>query len=213
VREHEVVVGFVGDALGPAVELADDLLLTEKTAVFKSAIFRRQSASDSTLLAEASDLQNQRDLAGFFLTEFLGCKLVDDPPEATRKYFDTAEGYINTRVADPEKQARYEGALLAQMNSASLSIDPDRFARDHLDTDEHQPFLDHLKARAAQTTTFPKDTGRIKARIKRVAYRFDSGIKLTGTPTAMAEHVKIVTSDDGTRVTVTDEIAQMSGGG
>ena len=195
------------------VILHDDLLLTEKTAVFKSAVFRRRSASDPALLAEASDLQNQRDLAGFFLTEFLGCKLVDDPPEATRKYFDAAEDYINTRVADPEKQARYEGALLAQMNSAALSIAPDRFARDHLGTEEHQPFLDHLTASGAQTTTFPKDIGRIKARIKRVAYRFDSGIKLAGTPTAMAEHVKIVKSNDGTKVTVSDEIAQMSGGG
>jgi hypothetical protein len=195
------------------VILHDDLLLTEKTAVFKSALFRARSTSDETLIAEASDLQNQRDLAGFFLTSFLGCKLVDDPPEATRKYFGAAEHYINTQVADPEKQARYEGALLAQMNSAVPTVDPDRFARENLDAREHQAFLDHLKTAGANTKAFPKDTARIKARIKRVAYRFDSGIKLAGTPDAMNQHVEIDSSNDGTRVTVTDEIAQMTGGG
>jgi hypothetical protein len=195
------------------VILHNDLLLTEKTAVFKGAIFRRRSARDTTMIAEASDLQNKRDLAGFFLTEFLGCRLVDDPPEATRKYFDAAESYLNTQVEDPEKLARYEGALLAQMNSAVTTVDPDRFARDNLDAAEHQAFLDHLKAAGAPTKAFSKDTERIKSRIKRVAYRFDSGIKLAGTPEAMDEHVEIDTSTDGTRVIVTDEIATMSGGG
>jgi len=195
------------------IVLHDDLLLTEKTAVFKSAVFRRRDPHDETLVAEASDLQNQRDLAGFFLTKFLGCRLVDDPPEATRKYFDAAEHFLNTQVADPEKLARYEGALLAQMNSSVATIDPDRFARDHLDAKEHQPFLDHLNSAGAHTTSFPKDTERIKARIKRVAYRFDSGIKLAGTPAAMTEHVEIAQSEDETKVTVTDGITQMSGGG
>lgn len=88
------------------VILHDDLLLTEKTAVFKSAVFRRRSDADATMVAEASDLQNQRDLAGFFLAEFLGCRLVDDPPEATRKYFDAAETFVNAAVSDPEKRAR-----------------------------------------------------------------------------------------------------------
>jgi len=194
------------------VILHDDLLLTEKTAVFKGAIFRRRSARDATLVAEASDLQNKRELAGFFLTEFLGCRLVDDPPEATRKYLDAAERFLNTQVEDPEMHARYEGALLAQMNSAVTTIDPDRFARDHLDAAEHQPFLDHLKAAGAPTKPFPKDTGRVASRLKRVAYRFDSGIKLAGTPEAMDEHVEIAKSTYGTRVTVTDEIATMSGG-
>jgi 37-kD nucleoid-associated bacterial protein len=195
------------------VILHDDLLLTEKTAVFKSAIFRPRSTHDHILVAEASDLQNQRDVAGFFLTRFLGCKLVDDPPEATRKYFDAAERYINAHVLDPEKQARYEGALLAQMNSAVAHVDPDRFARENLDAREHQPFLDHLKSAGAHTQSFPKDTARIATRIRRIAYRFDSGIKLAGTPTAMEEHVEIASSDAGTRVTVTDAITAMSGGG
>jgi hypothetical protein len=193
------------------VILHDDLLLTEKTAVFKGAVFRRASATDRSLLAEASDLQNRRELAGFFLTDFLGCRLVDDPQEATRKYFDAAEMFLNSTVTDPERHARYEGALLAQMNSSVPTVDPDRFARENLDATEFQPFLDHLKDAGANTKAFPKDTARIKSRIRRVAYGFESGLKLTGSPKAVDDHVAIETSRQGTKVTITDEISQMKG--
>jgi hypothetical protein len=193
--------------------LHDDLLLTEGTAVFKGAIFRRRRIDRPGLVGQASDLQNQRDVAGFFLSRFLGCSLVDDPPEATRKYFDAAEDYINS-VGDPEKRARYEGALLAQLNSATQTIDPDRFARDNLDASEHQSFLSHLGAAGASTAAFPKNTDRIQGRIRRVAYGFESGIKLVGSPDAMDNHVEISTADGtGTRVTVTDEITKMHGSG
>lgn len=190
------------------VILHDDLLLTERTAVFKCAVFRRRGQG---LIAEASDLQNARELAGFFLLDFLGCRLVDDPPEATRKYFEAAESFINDRVGDPEKKARYEGALLAQMNSAVQTVDPDRFARDNLDRHEHQQFLDHLAEAGSNTTAFAKNTDRIKSRIKRVAYGFESGLKLVGNPEAMEDHVDIARSDTGTQVIISDEIKHMKG--
>lgn len=196
------------------VILHDDLLLTDRTAVFKGAVLRHVSSTDTDLVAEASDLQNERDLAGFFLHRFLGCKLVDDPPEATRKYFEAAEEFVNVKVTDPEKRARYEGALLAQLNSSVPTINPDRFARENLEAAEHQPFLDHLRLRSASTTSFAKDVARIKGRIKRVAYGFESGIKLVGQPQAMSDHVDIDTDEDrGTKVTITDQIAHMKGSG
>ena len=175
--------------------------------------FARVATAPVRVEAQASDLQNARELAGFFLTRFLGCKLVDDPPEATRKYFDAAERYINEKVQDPEKRAAREGALLAQMNSSSQTIHPDRFARDHLEASEHQAFLDHLKAAGASTTAFPKDTVRIKARIRRIAYGFESGLKLVGTPDAMDQHVDINDDGEETQVVITDSIRHVRGGG
>jgi hypothetical protein len=195
------------------VILHNDLLLTQTTAVFKSAVFRHTSAADTTLLAEASDLQAERDLAGFFLTQFLGCKLQDDPPEATRKYFEAAEDFINTAVTDPEKRARYEGALLALMNSSTPTITPKRWARDNLDTADADPLLAHLKASGANTTSFPKDVAKIKGRIRRIAYGFESGIKLVGSPEAMDDHVAIDKTAPTTKVTITDQISTMKGAG
>ena len=196
------------------VILHDDLLLTDRTAVFKGAIVRIAGPTDNALVSEASDLQNLRDVAGFFLRKFLGCKLVDDPPEATRKYFEAAEDFVNSEVRDPEKRARYEGALLAQMNSAVEAVDPDRFARENFDADEHQQFLDHLSAKGASTRSFTKDTSRITGRIRRISYGFRSGIRLVGQPEAMADHVEIATDEAvGTRVTITDEITGMKGAG
>jgi hypothetical protein len=195
------------------VILHDDLLLTQTTAVFKSAIFRHASATDTTLAAEASDLQAQRDLAGFFLTRFLGCKLHDDPPEATRKYFEATEDFINRQITDPERRARYEGALLALMNSSTQTITPKRWARENLDTADADPLLAHLKDAGANTTSFPKDTARIKGRIRRIAYGFESGIKLVGSPEAMDDHVDIDKTATATKVTITDQISTMKGAG
>jgi hypothetical protein len=195
------------------VILHDDLLLTQTTAVFKSAVFRHTSKKDKSLVAEASDLQNVRDLAGFFLSRFLGCKLTDDPPEATRKYFEATETFINQKVTDAEKRARYESALLTLMNSSAQTITPSRWARDNLDTADVAPLIAHLKASGAHTTAFPKDVARIKSRIRRIAYGFESGIKLVGAPEAMDDHVDIDQSQAKTKVTITDEIATMKGGG
>jgi hypothetical protein len=196
------------------VILHDDLLLTDRTAVFKGVIVRVAGANDNSFVSEASDLQNVRDVAGFFLRRFLGCKLVDDPAEATRKYFEAAEEFVNSEVLEPEKRARYEGALLAQMNSAVQTVDPDRFARENFDADEHQPFLDHLAERGASTRSFTKDTVRIQGRIRRVSYGFRSGIRLVGQLEAMEEHVEIETDQAvGTKVTITDEITRMKGAG
>lgn len=196
-----------------AVVLHDNLLLTETTAVFKSAIFRHTNKTETALVGEASDLQNERDLAGFFLTRFLGCKLVDDPPEATRKYFEAVEDFVNSKISDPERRARYENALLTLMNSSTQTITPKSWARQNLATADVDPLISHLKSAGANITSFPKDTARIRGRIRRVAYGFESGIKLVGPPRAMDDHVDIDQSAQTTKVTITDDISTMKGAG
>lgn len=182
-----------------------DLLLTQKTQVFKGALARHRSASNTMLSAMASDLQVERHVASFFLEEFLGCQLVDSAPVATEKFFDAAEGWVAARD-DAEKQHRYEVALLATMHSAEGTVDPVRFADNSLDADEHQSFIDHLTQRGVRTARFPKDTSNIEGRIKRLAYNFESGISLVGTPDAMDEHVRIVSEQEQSQVIVEDQI-------
>jgi hypothetical protein len=190
------------------IVLHEDLMLTERTVVFKGAIFRRRSAKSDALVALASDMQVERNLASFFLEKFLGCRLVTNPAKATEDYFDAAESFIAT-VDDPEKRARYEMALLTQMHSAATTtVDPVKFARDTLTVNENQPFLDRLKDRGVSDRSFPKDTSAIEGRIKRLAYNFESGIKLIGKPEAMKQHVSVDKPQDGrSRVTIDDQIA------
>jgi hypothetical protein len=189
------------------IVLHEDLMLTERTVVFKGAIFRRESAKSDEIVGLASDMQVERNLAWFFLEKFLGCRLVTNPAKSTEDYFDAAETFIAT-LDDPEKRGRYEMALLTQMHTATVkTVDPMKFARDTLTVNETQPFLDHLKERDVSDRSFPKDTSAIDGRIKRLAYNFESGIKLMGQPEAMKQHVRVDQPADGTaRVTIEDEI-------
>jgi hypothetical protein len=190
------------------VVLHRDLLLTQKTVVFKGAVFRMKSAKSTTLTGMGSDLQVVGHMAAFFLTRFLGCRLLDEPGVSTERYFDAAEQWIAS-VPDAERKARYEIALLAQMHADTKTIDPDKFARETLTVDEHQPFIAHLGGQGVAATPFPKDTSQIDTRIKRLAYVFNSGLRLIGPPEAVEEHVTVKERSSGTRVTIDDGIADI----
>jgi hypothetical protein len=185
------------------IVLHKDLMLTAKTKVFKAAVFRRNK--DGGLEGMIADQQVEHRAAGFFLEEFLGCQLVRDPAVSTAEYFDAAESFIGT-VSDPERKARYEMALLSQMHSSAVKVvDPVRFADEHLapETHDHQRFLDHLNEKGVSEQRFSKDVSEIKGRIKRMAFDFDSGIKLFGAPEAIDEHVEIESDADQQSVAVT----------
>jgi hypothetical protein len=197
------------------VVLHEDLMLTRKTAVFKAAVFQFDSGDSPQLQAVASDLQVERRLADFFLTDFLGCRLIENPAVRTEHFFEVTESFIRT-VEDPERKARYEMGLLTLMHSqARKTVDPVAFAEETMDTDDQQPFYEHLRQEEVAEQRFPKDTAEIKGRIKRMAFDFESGIKVMGKPEAIDEHVTVGSErDDGkVEVIVADRLTTVHGRG
>jgi hypothetical protein len=149
-----------------------------------------------------------RGISSFFLEDFLGCKFVKNPARATQEFLDVTEEFIAT-VESPERRARYEIALLNQMHSTAVKeIDPLKFAQANMDRADSQAFLGHLKARGIGQQRFPKDTAAIETRIRRLAYNFESGIRLFGKPEAMDAHVTVENAGDGTaaKVTIEDQL-------
>lgn len=217
--EHEKGVQaeeeYEGGKLVFKVVLHEDLMLTRKTAVFKAAVFQLDASEPPQLQAVASDLQVERRLAGFFLTDFLGCRMTESPAVRTEHFFEATEGFI-AKVQDPERKARYEMGLLTLMHSqARKTVDPVGFAEETLDIDDQQPFYAHLREAEVGEQRFPKDTSEIKGRIKRMAFDFESGIKLMGKPEAIDEHVTVESQrDDGqVEVTVADRLSTVRGRG
>ena len=191
------------------IVLHEDLMLTKRTAVFKAAIFRLDK--NKALEGEASDNQVEERVASFFLEDMLGCGFVMDPALMTEEYFDATEEFI-TGLGDPERKARYEMALLTQMHTPAVkTVDPVKFAEETFETEDQQPFFDHLKAQGVGEQRFVKDTAEIKGRIQRMAYDFESGIKLFGKPDAIRDHVEVSAGalDGPSTVTVTDEISSV----
>lgn len=200
----------IGGQLTFEVVVHDDLLLTPHTQLFKGAVFALDNGEFEAL---GADMQVRGGMADFFLEDFLGFRLHETPAVTTEHFLDIGERWIG-QLADPEKQARYEVALLAQLQSAQRSVNVPQFAEMNIDEADHQSFKDAVGVGGMRWATFRKDTSGIESRIKRVAYTFASGIKIVGRPEAMDDHVDVENlAGNRARVTVEDELNRVSSHG
>lgn len=195
-----------------SIEFLRELMLTDKTRVFKAGLFPTVNALDQ-LAGLVSD--NQRgfgpgsDVADFFLRRFLGCKLAEAPEVTTKQFFDAAEDFVN-RIADPERRAKYGLGLLAEMNSQEDTVSPRGFARRVLEEGDRDDFMEALEA-AGIERRFDKDIRRIHTRVRQLSMDFVSGLRLAGTPDAF-ENVQVRERAQGTaEVTIRDRIRKVSG--
>lgn len=190
----------------------DDLMLTERTVLFKCAVLVPSNTTDWTLEGVAADLQ-VRGLADFFLGKFLGCQLVQQPNVVTENFLTASESWIGL-IDDAEKKTRYEIQLLAHLNSTQTTIDPRGFAQSAMPAAEQDEYLNFLRERGVPRQRFRKDLDRVRGRIKRVAYEYSSGIKLVARPEAMEQHVTVEERANGpTRTIIDDELTRTHGAG
>jgi len=52
----------------------------------------------------------------------------------TKRFFDATERFINDDVEDPQEKARYQVALVAEIQNARPSISPEGFANSNIAT-------------------------------------------------------------------------------
>lgn len=194
------------------VELLEGLTLTEGTRVFKAGLFPK-TIELATVTGTVSD--NQRgytptvEVADFFLSRFLGCRLESTAEVQTRRFFDAAEDWVNS-IEDDEKKAQYELALLAEMNSQSNTIDPKGFAENHLDAEDRDDFTQQFAAEDGSVPHVQKDTALVNQRIRQMMVEYVNGLRLTGTPEA-SNSVKIAHDEDGTVTTIHSAIKKVVG--
>ena len=196
-----------------------DLMLGKHTRLFKASAFRMPGADSSSLDGVVSDDQRgynpTTEVATFFLARFLGVKLRTAPDVATKSFFEATQGWIEAQVEEPEKKARYEIALLGEMNRQAHTISPNSFATDNLDVNDRQSYRDHLKAVDAPTASNEKHIKLVSAKVKRLSMRFaESKLKLSGPPEDIDKFVTINPTDsDGAPVEIHDHVDEISGGG
>lgn len=193
------------------------LMLTDETRVYKIALFEGDGVvHPDDVHGEVSDKQRysspEKRMAAFFLDDFLGCEVRDDPTQMTNSYYVSGEKYLNEKVTAPEKQARYHRAFIADLASQADSVAPIRFADEHLDKEDREAFLNVLKAEGVPTTQFSKDTELIKSRLQEEEYVFTGGIRVRGTQEALAEHADISEGKDRTlEMLITDRLKAING--
>jgi len=163
----------------------EEVTLTDSTRVFKASLFPRAADLDSmTAIVSDDQLDSStvgREVAQYFLKTFLGCRLSDSPRIATKRYTEIATTYFNG-LEDDEKKLRYEGALNADLFSQIPTINPQTFAKNHLDKEDRDGFLAHFKQGDGRVGLIEKDVDLIRSREKRTWVELQNGVRLTGPP-------------------------------
>ncbi len=191
-----------------------DLILTRKTKLFKVGYFAPGEDGDpeGTVCDEQRGYMPRIEIAGFFLTTFLGCRLLEDPRVTTKHFFMAAQDFFNEQLQDPAERTEALTHLLSEITSQRARINVRQFARDYLPASQRQPFVDYLKSVGITSETIRKDISLIESQTKKMALEFESGVAVVGNRDAFAEHVTVTQSRDGAaRVVVTDKLKRVKG--
>jgi hypothetical protein len=201
-----------------SVEHLRRLMLTNDTKVFKVALFEAVGVSGADeVYALVSDKQRfsspEKRMANFFLKDFLGCRLRDDPAQTTSSYFLRSERFFNEQISDPEKRARYHRALVTDFTSQANTLNPRTFSEHHLDEEDRASFLAFVRDGNLATAQFPKDLDLIEARLKEKEYVLESGIRVRGTQVALDDHAAIAHDGEMLEMVITDRLQSVKGAG
>ena len=195
-----------------------DLMLTDKTRVFKVGLFIQEGITLESIEGFVSDNQSgqwyKADIADFFLRKFLGCKLREEPEVVTKNFLDNTEKWINTTIMDPEKKAKYTIAMVAELQKNLTIVNPTLFANQSLEPVDQQPYLHYLERNDIPITDFLKNNNLVAPRLKRVQMDLECDISILGNPEVFEKKVQMEPQDNGeTQITIVDRVKHMKGRG
>ena len=188
------------------LEYATEVLLTERVRILKAGLFVLDGTNINGVLGRVVDNQiggrQGRVVADYFLRQFLGCKLQDDPAQITKRCFDGAARWIDTCVGDAHDRFRYRTSLQSEMLRDVNTIELEQFAIEHLEIRYQSEFLKHMADANVPTHSFPKDIEHIRQNLRRVQTEVADGIQVV-TPAYMpSSQVSMVVNDDGSTVII-----------
>ncbi len=178
-----------------------NLMLTQKTKVFKVALFISREKFGSNFDGSIMDYQNNpkvnRTTTTFFISLFLGCIPFEDPKISTKKFFSQSRAFIDT-IEDPVVRTKYIQDLNSYVQMNSSMINPKEFADNYLEsTSERNDYKNFLESKDIKFVAFPKDTQLIDNRIKKIMLTFENGISIMGSKGVFDDKVKLETLNSG----------------
>jgi len=218
--EHEegVRVEQIENASGKLTyqtEYLKNLILGQGTQVFKVGIFN-DVGDDDRLRGNVIDVQHGRHgVASYFLEGVLGCRFVERADVNTQRFFEASEKWFNG-LSDMEKSARYEIALLAEMQSSDRNLSPRAFATHHLDVDDRDDFIKEMKIANVSTAPMAKVVTLIAPQIRRVKIQTRRQASVFVPPEMYEDGSLTVSRSDEnglSEITLRDVINSISGAG
>ncbi|EMF56525.1 nucleoid-associated protein [Streptomyces bottropensis] len=170
------------------VQYFANLLFTERSKVYKVALFSQQGAAEEKLEGWAADAQmSGKAVARFFLEKFLGCRHKNDPRELTRRFHDTAMEWVNSRITDPDVRMDYVMAVMVELQSTASTLDPTAFIKEHVRSAHRDDFAEFLEENDVPVRVFDKDIELVGNRLQRMRVELSSGAFLVAPVEAVQD--------------------------
>ena len=178
-----------------------DLILAEKTKLFKIGMFFKNGLEDFGYDGKVCDNQlsntSSREVAEFFLTTFLGCNFTSEPKIETKKFFKISQQFFKEKIDDPIILTKYNLHLLSYITNERRTISSRQFAQLNLHLNHRKEYIEYLKEKEVRIGEIIRDTSLIEKRISEMILEFDNGIKIIGNQEGFEENVSLEQMNDG----------------
>lgn len=196
------------------IEEVENLMLTQKTKIFKVAMFilhnNFKTKFDGLIMDHQIDIREKKVATTWFMNLFLGCRAFEDPKITTQHFYNYTRAYIET-LEEPLDRAKYIQDLNSYVQKNSPTLSPKEFADDYLKNSEHKNnYRNYLKNKKFSMNSFPRDTTQIDKQTRKFAVEFENGISIIGKKGTFNKNVKMEKLKDGQyRAEVTSKIRKV----
>lgn len=184
-----------------SIEEVQNLMLTQKTKIFKVALFVDREISkysfDGVIMDYQIDIKRKKEVTTWFLSEFLGCKAFENPKIITQKFYNYTKAFIDT-VEGKIERAKYIMDLNSYLQMNTQIINPREFADNYLTSPQHKnDYKNYLDSKNFDFGAFPKDLTQIERQIKKITMVFENEITIIGTKGAFDDRVILSKLENG----------------
>lgn len=183
------------------IQEVKDLMLTQKTKIFKVAMFISRddfkTKFDGLIMDYQINVKQKKEVSTYFIDKFLGCKAFEDPKVTTKRFYNLTRTYIDT-VDDQILKTKYIQDLNSYIQKNNNSLNPKEFADDYMKLSSHKNgYKDYLETKNFKFSSFPKDTQLIDNKVKRIAIVFENDVSIIGNKGAFDKSVKLEELENG----------------
>ncbi|XQP83896.1 MAG: nucleoid-associated protein [Candidatus Pollutiaquabacter aromativorans] len=196
------------------IEEVKDLMLTQKTKIFKVALFIQRedfkAKYDGVIMDYQINIKEKKEVTTWFMEKFLGCRAFEDPRITTQHFYNHTRAYIKT-IQDEIDRAKYIQDLNSYVQKNSLTLNPKEFADDYLRTTQHRnDYKNYLQTKKIKFNSFPKDITQIERHVKKFTINFSNDVSIVGKKGTLKGKVKLEKLKDGqTRAEIVSKIRSM----
>lgn len=169
-----------------SISVLGDLTLTEHTRVFKAGLFWKEDDKTVGLVSDAQTGESS-EIAGFFLSEFLGFMRQRLARVITKTFKRAIEEFISHEVHEEELKLNYFNALHVELNSNAPEIDPNDFVNRHFHDAHKQSAMQALGQHGIGQAAFPKDLSLLPKEGRKGRLRTQGGLTISGDTEALSQ--------------------------